>query len=153
MAREEEPPRKLKRPLPVALTDEEQKKKGKAAGRLKKSIGKIREEMKAATAGHKEKLKESQAKLDALLDDLDAGTEERNVECEERKDFSKKQVTIVRLDTNEVVERRTMGVEERQESFPGSEVRDVEDGNPDDGEAPAPRRGRKRKGAEDAGNA
>ena len=150
MAREDEP-RKLKRSLPVELTDDELKKKGKKAGHLKKVIEKIKAEMKEAVSGHKEKLKEETAKLGALLDDLDAGTEDRQVECHEVRDFAKKEVRIVRLDTGKVEERRTMGVEELQGSISGTDVGDGESSDVGDGEPAGelpetekPRRSRKK---------
>lgn len=153
MARDDEP-RKLKRPLPVKLTDDELKKKGKKAGHLKKVIEEIKAEMKAAVSGHKEKLKEKTAELGALLDELDAGTEDRKVDCHEIRDFLKKEVRIVRLDTGDVVERRTMAFEELQGNVPGTEPEDGEpsdgDGEDEDGgfagELPEkPKRGRKKK--------
>lgn len=116
----EENVRKFKRPLPVELTDDEKVKKGHKAGMLKKAIAKVKAEMKVATADHKEKLKEHQANLDGILDDLETGTEVRSVECFERSDFAKKKVEVVRSDTNAVEESRAMTAFELQTKVPGT---------------------------------
>ena len=116
----EENVRKFKRPLPVELTDEEKVRKGHKAGMLKKAIAKVKAEMKVATADHKEKLKEHQANLDGILDDLETGTEVRSVECTERQDFAKKKAEIVRLDTSEVIESRSLSAFELQTKVPGT---------------------------------
>jgi ferritin-like metal-binding protein YciE len=102
----EESVRKFKRPLPVEMTEEEKIKRGQKAGQLKKAIAKVKAEMKEATADHKERLKQHQSNLDAILDDLETGTEMRSVECFERQDFAKKKSEIVRADTSEVVRPR-----------------------------------------------
>lgn len=139
------PEKRFKKSLPVDLTAAEKVTKGHKAGALKKAIQKVRAEMKLATADHKETLKNHQANLDSILDDLESGTEERKVECVERKDFKRKKAETIRLDTNEVVETRAMYAEEFQETFPGSEVKDVKDvGLSDDIEPPAAKRGRGR---------
>lgn len=116
----DETARKFKRPLAVELTDEEKVKKGHKAGMLKKAIAKVRAEMKLATTDHKERLKEHQANLDGILDDLETGTEVRSVECFERQDFAKKKVEVVRTDTSEVVESRAMTAFELQTKMPGT---------------------------------
>ena len=144
-------PRRFKRDLPVELTDDELKKKGKKAGHLKKKIGKIKAEMKLAVAGHKEQLKESQAALDTILDDLDAGTEDRKVECEERLDYKTHRAMIVRVDTMEEVETRTMSAEEHQTSLVPDSVGGDDGGEAEDeevaaiAEKPPRKRGRPRK--------
>jgi hypothetical protein len=112
--------RKFKRPLPVELTDDEKVKKGHKAGSLKKAIAKVRAEMKLATADHKEQLKQHQANLDGILDDLETGTEVRSVECFERQDFAKKKAEVVRTDTSEVVESRSLSAFELQTKVPGT---------------------------------
>lgn len=112
--------RKFKRPLAVEMTDEEKCKKGHKAGMLKKAIAKVKAEMKLATTDHKERLKEHQANLDGILDDLETGTEMRSVECFERQDFAKKKSETVRVDTNEVIESRAMTAFELQTKVPGT---------------------------------
>lgn len=107
----EEPVRKFKRPLPVELTDKESIAKGRKAGALKKAIAKVKKEMKDATADHKEQLKQHQANLDGILDDLETGTEIRQVECFERKDYKRRKVEVVRSDLegkDAILETRAM---------------------------------------------
>jgi len=51
------------------------------------------------------------------------GTENRDVPCQERLDYEKGEVTVVRMDTLDILERRGMTREERQleiDGFPGS---------------------------------
>ncbi len=143
MTEEKEVPRKFKRQLPCDLTEEEKVKKGHKAGQLKKKIQKVKLEMKAATAGHKEQLKDHQANLDTILDELEAGQEERNVECYEKKDFTKKRAVVIRCDTNAEIESRTLSAEEFQIGLP--DVKDVGLTDDDDEAAdPAPKKGRGR---------
>ena len=49
---------------------------------------------------------------------ISSGSEEREVECELRKDYVHGNVTTVRSDTGEVVDERTMTADERQECMP-----------------------------------
>jgi len=56
--------------LPVALTQAEMDKIGRKAGKLKREIRVIKAEMKEAVAGHKEKLKEKEAVVDAALEEF-----------------------------------------------------------------------------------
>ena len=118
--------KKFKRMLPCDLTDQEMKKKGKRAGEMQAEADTVRQEMNDAVAGHKKDLKEINGKLRVLLSELESGKEERNVECFERKDFKRKKAEVVRTDSNEVVETRTMEAWELQEKFPQvSDVKDV----------------------------
>jgi len=134
----------FKHPCPVPLTEAEIRKKSKKAGKLKKDREKIKADMKEATRGHKEKLSLVVAELDVLLDELDAETEERKVDCVTVKDFRRKKVHIERADTGEMVPgtERTMSIEETQdEMFDGASG----DGGGED-EEPAPKkRGRPKK--------
>lgn len=148
MSDPEAPMKKFKRQLPCDLTEDEKVKKGHKAGQLKKKIQKVRLEMKAATAVHKETLKDFQANLDTILDELETGQEERNVECYEKKDYNRKKAVVVRIDTGAEIETRTLSAEEFQVDLP--DVKDVglTDGDGEEEEAPAAKKkakGRARK--------
>jgi len=138
--------KKYKKQLRVEMTDKEIEKKGRSAGHLKKEFDQIKAKQKAAADMYKEELAEVKTKLDAVLADLEAGGDERNVDCVDEKDFKRNVVRTIRLDTNEVAETRALAAEERQEMIDGA----------DDGEgAPAeevaeekPKRSRKKKAAE-----
>jgi hypothetical protein len=52
---------------------------------------------------------------------ISTGYEEREVDCEVRRDFKHGKVTTIRTDTGEVVDERTMTAEERQEMMPFAE--------------------------------
>ncbi len=100
--------------LPVKLSDDERRMKGSQLAQ------KIQEgdEIASALAGAKSKYKveaERVAKeITELARSLREGTEYRDVECEERFDFTAGRVSTVRLDTYETVETRPMKSEERQ---------------------------------------
>ncbi len=150
---EEKEMRKFKRQLPCDLTEAEKAKKGHKAGQLKKKIQKVRLEMKAATAGHKEQLKDHQANLDTILDELEAGQEERSVECYEKKDFTKKRAAVIRLDTSEEIESRTLSAEEFQIGLPDVTDVGLTDGEDEGEEEPAAKkkgRGRPKKARPEA---
>jgi hypothetical protein len=141
----------FKRSLPCHLTEAEKATKFSKAGRLQTTISKVREEMKVATAGHKEKLKAHQGNLDGLLEEAESGTEERSVECYEEKDFDKKKAVVYRTDTGAVVSERTLAVEEMQEKIP--QVEEVKapgepaaglDDDAEEAKAPIGKRGRGR---------
>ena len=141
----------FKRSLPCDLTEAEKATKFSKAGRLQTAIAKVREEMKAATAGHKEKLKAHQGNLDGLLEEAESGTEERSVECYEEKDFDKKKATTYRTDTGAVVSERTLAVEEMQEKLPQIAEKQEEgepaaglDDDAEEAKAPIGKRGRGR---------
>jgi len=128
VVRGKEFPKKLR----VEMTDAELKKKGKEAGRLKTKLDEVKVKQKAAKDQFKEELEDVRSRLDAVLADLDAGGDERNVKCVEEKDFKRNVVRTIRLDTNEVAETRPMSPEERQEmiaSVNGGEAR-VTDAKP-----------------------
>lgn len=100
--------------LPVPLTDEVKLIKSAEIGKLLDEHTKLTADKKRAADrykglmdGHMETIRELGA---ALL----AGTVEEEVECEQTKDFAKGIVTLVRLDTGEVVSERDMQPDERQ---------------------------------------
>jgi hypothetical protein len=134
--------RTFKKPLACELTPDEKVKKGHKAGTLKKNIAKVRLEMKAATSGHKDKLKNLQENLDTILDELETGEEERQVECHEVKNFAAKKAEIIRLDTNEVVSTRALTAEEFQTDL-APVIADIAAGLEDD-LPPPKKRGRPR---------
>lgn len=106
--------------LPVKLDDEELLDRGQ---QLVKNMRKAAAAEEARDAENKKRKGEI-----AMLDEITAklsgaialGTEERDVECEVRKDYRHGRVTTVRTDTGEVVDERTMTAQERQETMPFS---------------------------------
>jgi len=107
--------KEFKQKLRVPMSDDEARKKGKLAGHLKKKVQEIKAKQKAAKDEFKEELTDAQGRLDAVLDDLDAGGDMREVKCVEEKHFKRNEVRVIRLDTEEVESTRPMSPEERQE--------------------------------------
>jgi hypothetical protein len=139
----EEKLKTFKKPLLCELTEAEKVKKGHKAGTLKKKLAKVRLEMKAATVGHKDEIKNIQENLDTLLDELETGQEERQIECREVKNFAAKKAEVIRLDTNEVVSTRSLMAEEFQTDL-APVITDVRDAGLDDDLPPPKKRGRPR---------
>lgn len=103
--------------LPVKLDDEELLDRGQ---QLVKNMRRVaaaedaRENENKKRKGEIALLEEITAKLSTTIA---AGTEDRDVECEVRKDFRHGRVTTVRNDTGEIVDDRTMTAAERQETM------------------------------------
>lgn len=117
---EEEPGLRVKRYdkiLPCALTTQELIEKGRL---LAESIGDqrtIKDEAKAAAAEFKEQLEEEAAKAWLIRSQIKSKQEDRSVPVEERIDFNRNMVSVIRMDTLDVVRERALTVEERQLSL------------------------------------
>jgi hypothetical protein len=112
--------------LPVKLDDEDLLTRGRQL---------VENMRKAAAAEEERKAEDKKRKGDiALLDEITAkfsltistGSEDRDVECEIRKDYVHGSVTTVRTDTGEVVDERVMRAEERQDAMTFIEPEDRE---------------------------
>lgn len=121
--------RKLERELDCLLSDAEKLKLQDTirdiATRRGLAIGKLDEKERAIRARHREELKqecgperEALARISRERNELDqflvSGAMRRPVQCEERFDYETGTVSIVRLDTHDVIDRRAMTTEERQ---------------------------------------
>ena len=106
------------RRLPVKLTDDELLARGR---QLVENMRKTAVAEEAREAENKKRkgdialLEEATGLLSAIIS---TGTEEREVECEIRKDFIHGKVTTVRMDTGEIIDERIMTADERQETMP-----------------------------------
>ena len=70
--------------------------------------------LKSAQTQIKSKIALHEAELTSFAEKLRSGFEMRNVECEVDADYELGKVTIIRLDTGEIVRERTMSNDERQ---------------------------------------
>lgn len=108
---------KMKVPIDTKLSDAEV---AKLARELVDTRGKIagkEAEKKAADAAIKgdiELLEESATKLQEIIRD---GTRKQDIDCEVQWDWKTCEVRLMRLDTKEVVKRRTMNADERQKEM------------------------------------
>jgi len=103
--------------LPVKLSDDELLERGK---QLVESMRKTAVAEAEREADNKKRkgdialMEEVTSRLASIIRD---GQEDREVECELRKDFEHSSVTTVRTDTGEIVDTRVMDNEERQEQM------------------------------------
>lgn len=139
---------KFKRALRVTLTPEEIQSKAGELADLMVEYSETESKRKADAASYSARLKSLDTQAQDIAQVIKAGEEERQVECEERRNFETSQIQIIRLDTGALVSERTMTAEEKQGDFfdPIPPVA----GEDDDEEVTLepPKRGRKRKGAE-----
>lgn len=118
MAKDKAESAPFKKAVPVDLkpgdVEKKQRRIVKALGEIKKTKG----EAKLATAEHRKTINELSSEVEALREQLDAGTEMKDVSCVTVKDFRNNVVKTLRVDTRAVVETREMTADERQETFP-----------------------------------
>lgn len=107
-------PKKTKRQLRVKLTEEEAREKAATWARLYDERRRLEAEKKEKAAMYTKILKEKSARIDELAEDVRLGSELRDVDCEERMDFTRNQVDTHRLDTGERIDHRAMTAKERQ---------------------------------------
>jgi uncharacterized coiled-coil DUF342 family protein len=95
--------------------------KEKKLERIAEALGEVKEtkgEMKLAMSEHRTKIRDLEKEVEALREQVATGKELRSVSVAEVKDYRANVVSIVRVDTKEVVETRAMTTDERQETFP-----------------------------------
>lgn len=105
------------RQLQTELTQEEKVARGEEMGKLLAELEGLDSQLKAATSGIKAKINDAKKKQKLLGHVLATGKEEREIEVRTDKDWDRKEVVLVRLDTGAVVERRTMTASEAQADF------------------------------------
>jgi hypothetical protein len=115
---QEEP--KFTKKLPVKLTPREIAEKKDRHFVLSAEEKAKRSELSLLGAPIRERIREIVAEGDELLKQVGKGTEEREVSCTWKRDYTAGEVWAIRIDTREEVPetRRTMTADERQETFP-----------------------------------
>lgn len=106
--------------LPVPLTDDEQRMKGRELGTLiqeKQSVESAFEDVKAK---HKAQLKGFGARIVALSEQTKTGVEYRQVPIVEEFDFGERVARTYRQDTREVVKTRALEPHEMQRPLPAA---------------------------------
>jgi len=100
--------------LPVALTDDEQRAKGKQLAATALEYSDLEAERREVAAELGLRLKEKRKTLDRLAIEVRTGLESRPVECNLVPIWGSHTVVTLRSDTREQVDSRTMTHAERQ---------------------------------------
>ena len=127
---------KVVKELRCKLTDEELLERGQALVRALEQMQKREADGKAFAANVKSDIEQYKKEGLRLTSHIAEKSEWRKVECDEVHDFEAGTVSVVRLDTGEVVSERRMWDEERQEDLPLEGLGD--DGVPQPEDAAAP---------------
>ena len=127
---------KVVKELRCKLTDEELLARGQELARALEQMQKREADGKAFAANVKSDIEQYKKEGLRLTSHIAEKSEWRKVECDEVHDFEAGTVSVVRLDTGEVVSERRMWDEERQEDLPLEGLGD--DGVPQPEDAAAP---------------
>ncbi|MCX5906381.1 MAG: hypothetical protein NTY64_04115 [Deltaproteobacteria bacterium] len=100
--------------LPVPLTDAEYKEIGKKQALANQEIAQAENELKSVKSQYKSRIDSAEARRDEYAAIINAGAQQKQVECHLMKDFKENTITLLRLDTYEVVRARTMTAAEKQ---------------------------------------
>jgi hypothetical protein len=114
--------------LPVALTISEQIEIGKKQAQAGQEIVQAKNELKSVKSQYKSRIDSAEARRDEYGAIINAGHQQKPVECQLVKDFKENTITLIRLDTMEEVRTRTMAAAERQRGlFPGGAAAEAGD--------------------------
>ena len=114
--------KKSKEYLKCDFTEKEILEFGSDLARKHSEINELEEQKKRVTSDFKAKSDAAEAEASVLARKIQNKHEFRDVECQEIYNYVDKSVTIVRLDTGEIVKTRNMREDEKQELlFPDKE--------------------------------
>ena len=108
---------KVVKELRCALTDEELLARGQALARALEQMQKREADGKAFAANVKSDIEQYKKEGLRLTSHIAEKSEWRPVECNEVHDFKEGTVSLIRLDTGEVISERRMWDEERQDEL------------------------------------
>lgn len=117
----------LTRKLPVKLTNDEVRMKGKRMAVLQGEIQQLGEEKKEIVSDFTSKINGRTTEILKLTREINEGAEYRQVEIVERKDWIEREVQVIRQDTGEVVDARPMTPAELQRPIPFGSRADDDD--------------------------
>lgn len=103
-----------KETLKVQLTDEDYKTLAIKIGQASTEISRAEDELAAVKSQFKSRIDAAVAKRNQYASIINAGCEYKPVDCHLIKNYQENTVTLVRLDTQEVVRVRAMTADERQ---------------------------------------
>jgi hypothetical protein len=108
---------KYTKKLPVHVADAEVAKDARELAKLVAKVRDVKDRRRTAMASFKEELNGYEQRQGELASGVDAHTSLRDVKCEERLVVETNEIHVVRLDTGEVVEKRTAEGADRQEAL------------------------------------
>ena len=101
--------------LPVPLTDTEYKEFGIKLGLANQEILQAEDELASVKSQYKARITSAEGRRNEYSSIINAGHQQKTVECHQVKDFTANTITVIRLDTMEVVGTpRAMTALERQ---------------------------------------
>ncbi len=106
--------KKVTKPLPCKLTDAEVMQYGRDMARAMADRGRIQAEADSIKQDYKSKIEEQSAIVEKLSGRVHSGIETRDVECQQIQNWTKGTVTVTRMDTHEIIEKRPMREDEKQ---------------------------------------
>lgn len=112
------------RELKCPLTPDQWSRYAEEMARLEGQIGEIEERKKLHAAQCKAELDSVQDQIRVLARKLRERYEYRDVECREIRDDRTGRMTVVRLDTGDLIEERALTLKERQTELPLAEDQD-----------------------------
>lgn len=115
--------KRVTRSLVVVLKPEDQTELRERARLIDQERESLEEELAEQTRALRARIRERHEAREKVVQAMITGKEKRPVDCEERWDYVRHQVTVVRKDTGEVVESpRPMTNEEMQLRLPSTEA-------------------------------
>jgi hypothetical protein len=121
--------RTFSKQLPVKIKDGDREKRIKRHLEVEREIDKAKNEKATAMVEHNKAIKDMNAERKALLDTIETGVEEKEIECKEVKDFRRGVMITTRTDTNEEIDERPLTVDERQEVMGYSDTKQAQEDN------------------------
>lgn len=117
----------VERNLPVQLSSEVLIEKGQELAHLGVEIEQKKEARSDAAKAAKREIDELEARRSVLQNAVASGAEECPVECRREGCWDANAIRIIREDTGEIIERRAMEADERQEDMFNEEPEASED--------------------------
>ncbi len=105
---------RIKRTLPCLLTPEQSRQASSKAAEKLLERERLEAELKTVTADLRARIREANKAFYEAVLSASKGTEEREVECEQRTDYKLGVVEVTRLDTKDIVEARELRADEKQ---------------------------------------
>lgn len=107
--------------LKYHFSEDERKEQASELARFVGSKNELEQQKKEAMAQFKADIEKADSQISTLSTHLNQGYIHKNIDCEVTKDFDRKTVTIIRLDTGEFVESRAMTPNELQKELFGGD--------------------------------
>ena len=112
---------KFTQTLKVMLTQKEVAEASQKLAYAVQKLAGLEDERKAAASNFKRQIEEVQAQQARLSDIVASESDWKPVDCERVLDWDSKMVSVVRLDTGEMIENRAMYASELQQPLPMDE--------------------------------